>query len=531
METRRGRFIWLGIAILSLGLFLGGCGGGGGTTATGTVSVSLTDAPGLGFDHVWITVNDIWFHTSTDAGETDTHWLKFPLATPVTIDLANLTNGALQQVWGNLALPVGNYQQIRIFLAPTENSLTSSATAQGLSFNNEVDIGAMRYPLRIPTPNQGIRLIGTFLVTTAAPLRLAIDFNAGDDIVKVLRAGATEFILKPRLDYFDLDHAGAITGSLTTPGGVPFANYTGKNFVIKGEQPNAAGTYRVIRRATTIRPDGTFVLYPMPIFGAATTARYDVVIRGRNVETCIVNQVPVHKGTLPASGTNLGSVPLTTGTEYVSNVSASPTGSWMQYYQTIPGDSAPYEIRFRHVNPLSTTGSFFEPLQLSAGPLHVATYHAGGVTGTDFSPVTPVEGAGGFQAAADALLYDRSGYKPITAASPNATIGPLAPTAPATAGSISGTVTMSAGRMNMMTGGGIMFATFGGMIVNTIDVSGVMGTGGIYSMTNLPAGAPYSFFGLYAMGWGPGALGIGAVPGIDMRGGSVTGVVMPMTVF
>ncbi len=85
-------------------------------------------------------------------------------------------------------------------------------------------------------------------------------------------------------------------------------------------------------------------------------------------------------------------------------------------------------------------------------------------------------------------------------------------------------------KMNLMNNG-IMFATFGGMIVNTIDVGTQMMTGGTYSMTNLPGGAPYSFFGLYAIGWGTGALGIGAVPGIDLRSGSVTGVAMPMTVF
>ena len=68
------------------------------------------------------------------------------------------------------------------FSCPTSSA---SATARGLSFNNEVDIGANRYPLRIPTPLQGIRLTGAFQVTTTAPLRLAIDFDAGDDVARV----------------------------------------------------------------------------------------------------------------------------------------------------------------------------------------------------------------------------------------------------------------------------------------------------------------------------------------------------------
>ena len=535
MKSRLGKLIVLGMLIFSISLQLSGCGGGGGgggVVPTGTVSVSLTDAPGLEYDHVWITVQDIAFHTRSDAGDTDFGWLNFRLAVPVTVDLAALSNGVISAaVWDKITLPVGNYQQIRIFLAPTEDPLTASATTRGLTFNNEVDIGANRYPLRIPTPLQGIRLTGAFQVTATTPLRLAIDFDAGDDVVKVVRNGAVEFILKPRLNYFDLDRAGAITGTLAAPGGFTFANYTGKNFVIKAEQPNAAGTYRVVRRATTIRPDGTFTLYPLPIFGTATTARYDIVIRGRNVETCIVNQVPAHKGTIPATGTSLGPpVILTTGNEYVSSVAISPTGAWMEYYQALnlPGE-IPYEIRFRHANPF--TGNFFEPLQLSNGPLHVGAWNNGGAIA--FASMTPAGGNGTFQAAADALLYDRSGYTTITPGSPDATFGPLIPSAPAVPRSISGTIAMPGGLMGKMTGGGLMFATFGGMIVNTVDVSSLMSAGGTFSMANFPGGTagvavPYAFYGLYTLGWGPTALGAGAVKGIDLRTGPATNVTMEM---
>ncbi len=51
--------------LVSLIMLLNGCSGGGGSgggTATapaGAVQVSLTDAPGFDYDHVWITVKDI----------------------------------------------------------------------------------------------------------------------------------------------------------------------------------------------------------------------------------------------------------------------------------------------------------------------------------------------------------------------------------------------------------------------------------------------------------------------------------------
>lgn len=524
-------------AALSLALVLGGCGtgssGGSGPTAapSGTVSVSLTDAPGLEFDHAWITVSEIWFHTSSDADAVTGGWLKFPLAAPVTVDLAALANGTVSApFWDKITLPAGNYQQIRIFLASTEDARTASAVAVGLSFNNEVDLGANRYPLRVPTPDQGIRLAGAFQVTTAADLRLAIDFDAGHDVVKTVRAGNVEYILKPRLAYFDLDHAGAIAGTLAAPGGVAFANYTGRNFVIKAEQAMAGTDYRVVRRATSIDPaTGRFVLYPLPVFGNATTARYDIVMRGRNVETCIVNQVPVHRGTLPATATSVGpAITLTTGNEFTSTVAISPTGAWMHYYQSIPTDPVKYEVRFRHANPL--TGSFFEPLQLSAGPLHVGNWNNG--NGVTFASVTPSGGNGAFQAVADAMLYDRSTYRSVTPGMGTLTFGPLSPTAPAVANSISGTITMGSTMMNMMNNG-LMFATFGGMIVNSVDVSSSMARGGAYTMPNLPGGTasgplPFAFYGLYALGWGPGTLGAGSMHGIDLRTGSATGVTMQM---
>jgi hypothetical protein len=524
MKGRFGKLISFGMTLLVLSLFIGGCGKG--TGDTGAVSVSLTDAPGLDFDHAYITVKEIWFHTSDVAGTGEAGWQKHALGSPVTIDLAQLSNGASHAVWSGLSLPVGNYRQIRIFLASTEEARTQSAINAGLAYNNEVQIGTSPpIPLRIPTPGEGIRLVDVFPVAKEGHLRLAIDFDAGHDIVKVLRAGVIEFILKPRLAAFDFDRAGAITGTLTTPVGITsFANYTGKNFVIKAEQPNLAGTYRVVRRATTIRPDGTFVLYPLPVFGNATTARYDVLIRGRNVETCIVKQVPVHKGTVPATATDLGTVSMTTGLEYLSNVKVTPTGAWMHYYQTLSDDPVPYEVRFRHINPLSTTGSFFEPLQLSTGPIHVGNYNGGGAI--SFSLATPVEGARHFNAVADALLYNRSPFNNISSATPMS-FGPLLPTAPATASNIDGTITMPGGMMGQMSNG-IMFATFGGMIVNTVDVTNRMATGGSFTMPNLPGGAPYSIYGLYTLGWGTNALSAGAVPFIDMRSGSVTGVTMPM---
>src|SRR5574340_320418 len=71
----------------------------GGAVPTGQVSVSLTDGPG-DYDHVWITVGELWFHQSGNAGPMDAGWQRFALSSPVTVDLLKLSNGTVgEPVW------------------------------------------------------------------------------------------------------------------------------------------------------------------------------------------------------------------------------------------------------------------------------------------------------------------------------------------------------------------------------------------------------------------------------------------------
>jgi len=93
------RFLEVFMLILSL-LTLFACGGGGGgAPATGGATVSLTDAPG-DYDHVYVTVRDIWFHSSDAAGPDDGGWRRYPLAAPVTVDLLTLSNGVVGSPYG-----------------------------------------------------------------------------------------------------------------------------------------------------------------------------------------------------------------------------------------------------------------------------------------------------------------------------------------------------------------------------------------------------------------------------------------------
>lgn len=424
---------------------------------------------------------------------------QIPLATPVTLDLLTLANGNVSQaLWNNIQLPSGNYQQIRVILAGTEDPLSASAQAMSLQYNNEVVTGGVESPLHIPDALHGIRLVGSFSMATAGALRLAIDFDAGHDIVD-FRTG--EYILKPRLAYFDLDHVGAITGKLSTSGTFT----TTPRFVIKAERlaSNGTATYHEVRRWTVPRSDGTFVLYPV---STLVTSTWDVVVRGVNYQTVIIKGVPITRGATPTNqATDLGTITMTAAGSQDYTTSAtitSPTGAWLTFNQTLPGTGEyPYAIRFRHFHPL--TGKF-TGFPLSNMPLSVGTYTTGSIT---FSTVIPQEGVGGYIAAADGDLFDRGDYQTITASTSSVTFPALTVTSPYRDNSIAGTVSMTMPlRMNNKMDKGVLFAIHGGMIVNAMSVDSQMATGGTYTMTNLPGGSittplPGAFYGIEALGW------------------------------
>ena len=521
----RKQLVWMVAAVLATTLQACGNGGGGGNSAaTGLATVSLTDAPG-DFDHVWITVKDIWFHTNDAAGPGDGGWLKYPLDAPKTVDLLTLSKGAVgAPVWGNINLPVGTYQQIRILLAPT----FEANPPDGHSYYNEVVIGANAYPLRVPDAEHGIRLNGTFQITENGTLRLAVDFDANHDVVDIQRNGVTEYLLKPRLAYFDLDHAGAIVGhiDLSSAG----TNST-SHFVVKAEQVNDPQNpqYHVVRRTTVVDPvTGKYIFYPLK------PGAYDIVIRGIGYQTVIVKGVPVASGTTPAAeATVVPEITMTasSGDYAVDGAIPSPFGAWVNFYQTLQGPGeVPYEIRFRHFNPL--TGKFIG-FKLSSDQVQLASYVSGtlisGPTGTD-----PVEGAGKFSAVADAVLYDRSASQIVSSATVTVSFGDLTPTAPAVSRSVSGLITVPSGSMGMNRG--ILFAVHDGMIVNAIPIDGQMSSGGAYTMNNLPGGSPATplrgaFYGIEAMGWSSVSPAVKALslPGIaDLRTGNDAGIDMHM---
>ena len=520
-------------AVCFVSLLLSACGGGGSSSSSaanqGTLNVAVTDGPGEGYSHAWVTIKAISFHTDPNAvwSASDASWKKYTLPAPVTVDLANLTNGALNQVFSNITFPAGSYKQMRLFLAGYDAALTSSAQSAGLLYNDQVvytdsNNVVHNVPLEVAYPTQGMQLLGSFTLAAAGTLNLAIDFDLEHDLAPFLHGDVGNqqifYTLKPNLRYFDLDQAGAITGTIDPSVLCVNGNTTncGYNVLVKAEAVSADGTRHYDLRATTLAANGSFSLYPLP-----AGQNYDILIRGRGLETMLVQGVPAPLGSTPVESQSIlqstAITPPLDGTgEYFANVSGplNPASGWLDFQQTLPGaGSLPYEVRWANTNPY--TGVLRTPIALANGPIYVAPYNNG--SALNFTPTTPQEGLGSYSAIANGVAY-YAVSAPAAVASPGSnTVGsPLtfaANNPTLAAGVVNGTVT---GTISLLTAGeydkGYLVLSRFANIVNTVDISGILtansGTGGSYQV-NLPAGTanapvPGAYYYAYLRVWKTG---------------------------
>ncbi len=85
--------------VLALCAALVGCNSRTNVSATGST---------LAIHHVFITAQEVWFNTNGNAGPDDSGWAKFPLKTPVTVDLVQQSNGTLGEIANDPRRRTGN---------------------------------------------------------------------------------------------------------------------------------------------------------------------------------------------------------------------------------------------------------------------------------------------------------------------------------------------------------------------------------------------------------------------------------------
>lgn len=187
------------LALASLTACGGGSGGGvdssgsgsstvNGDSDTGTLRLALTDAPACGFDTVFVTIQKVRVHKSSDANDIDGGWSEIVLNPAKKVDLLSLTNGKLEEL-GQTVLPAGKYTQLRLVLA--ENN--------GAPFANSAKpTGESEVALQTPSGQQsGLKTNIDITVAANTTSDFVIDFDACKSIVAA--GGSGKYLLKPVL--------------------------------------------------------------------------------------------------------------------------------------------------------------------------------------------------------------------------------------------------------------------------------------------------------------------------------------------
>lgn len=271
-------------AVAALGV--AACGGGGGGIggtggAMGTMRVSMTDAPGCDYDHVWVTVDRVRVHRSKSADPADpTGWSEVVVARTGDrardrIDLLTLRNG-VQKELGLTALPAGTYEQMRLVLAANGNSAP---------FANAVLVSGETQERALDTPSaqqSGLKLNVGVTVPEGQEAHVLLDFDACKSVVRAGNSG--KYNLKPVIDVTTLlqDAGLRISGFV----GAALAN-AATSVSVQASGP----TGPVVVKSTTPAANGSFLLYPVP------AGIYDVVIASPAYATGVMTGVPVVSGT------------------------------------------------------------------------------------------------------------------------------------------------------------------------------------------------------------------------------------------
>ena len=516
----------------AVGLALAACGGGNSASSSntpmGTVNVQVTDGPSDEFQNVWVTFTAIAFHMDPNAqwNPADATWQVIKLSSPQTINLATLNNGSLNNLFMGLNLQAGTYRQVRFLLdgpdAPLDASALATKDSNGaaLQWNDQVEYlptgktTLLESPLEIAYPMQGIQLVGTFNVPQNGTISVAVDFDLEHDIVPFNHDGMTYFTMRPNLQYFDMTQVGAITGTINTAelcqsvaAAVSQTATCAYNLIVKAELLTPKGGRHYVARQTTVDPlTGAFTLYPLATKDASGNpiTSYDVLIRGREMETMLVTGVPVTAGTSPAGTGAAGPTtlpgtvtPILNSDEYFAQLGSalSPLSSGYAIFQQTLAGGVPYEVRWRNTDPF--TGEFRNPIALqgATSPIQVAAYSSSSLS---FLPQTPVDGTGGdgnFTVGDNELAYytlATAGAMSPVAAGATQTFAPAAPALDSGVQSGTINVTLDFSNIKVENNCELVLARFAS-IIDTYDCNSFLSTNGgsnsgSFALTGVPAG-------------------------------------------
>jgi hypothetical protein len=283
------------LSLAAIALIVVACSSTTGGITTGStmaqVNVRISDpatcqSPSGPFAHVYVTITDVKANVSSTAGDNDSGWVDLTpnlSKAPMQVDLLGQANNQcfLASLGDAQQLQPGNYQQIRLILAPNSATVTNNAcgssancvvlaadsSIHALQLSSEAQTG-----IKIPS---GQIASGGFNIGAGQTKDLDIDFITCQSIV---RQGNGQYRLKPVL------HAGEVSTTATSINGKVLDGVTGNpvsgSVVVALEQKDATGIDR-IQRAALAGADGTFVFCPIP------AGTYDVVVVGTRTDGAI----------------------------------------------------------------------------------------------------------------------------------------------------------------------------------------------------------------------------------------------------
>jgi hypothetical protein len=316
------------VAVVAIVLGLVGCSGTSSSSQNGFVNTSVSDpptcsAPSGPYSHVFVTVSDVKIHISGNAGPNDSGWIDLTpnlKNSPHQVDLLAQasTECFLAMMGSKTEIQAGNYQQIRVFLAPDNTSISGNqcSSAPGnpancvvLAADNSIHALTLtseaQSGLKIPS---GQIAGGNFTIGAGETKDLDIDFNACASIVAT---GGGKFVLKPVLHAGEVGLSSAINGTvIDSSTGKPVV---GGSSVVALEQKDSSAVDRVVM-STLTDANGNFALCPVP------TGSYDLVVAAVNgagtfyaptVTTGVQASTAVGNIPLTANGGNPGPASLT----------------------------------------------------------------------------------------------------------------------------------------------------------------------------------------------------------------------------
>lgn len=273
-------FLAVIIALTFALISCGGGGGGGGGAATGSVATSITDPPTCKsptgpFSEVWVTITRVRAHTSSYAGSNDGGWVDLVdlRSNPRQINLLDFpsTDCLLTELGSTSGIPVGKYQQIRLYLlsnspSPGETAVPSPNECGSNGYNcvvvTEGDVSSTNTLLLSSQANTGIKIPpgqiagGGLTVVAGQTVDLNIDFDACSSIVQL---GNGQYRLKPTLRAAEISvNTNAISGRVidsVTRDPIPNA--------IVALETRESGISRINTQKLT-GPDGGFIFCPLP---------------------------------------------------------------------------------------------------------------------------------------------------------------------------------------------------------------------------------------------------------------------------